>query len=229
MKIGIIVESVRDGLEDRVCPKILELLAAECNVVIERDIARMVNKKLLIQRCGETARTQLAEGCDRVVVLWDENPPWTPQKDFADDRCWHHEREQILTNLGANIPAQDLARVGLVCIEREFETWLFYDTELLRAVVRHGSAHPVKLKPVKHPLQIDNPKAALMHRFRENRKRFNPDVVAADFARYLTSLDRLKKCDTFRYFAQAVLGEMPRGWTPYMYNPRGPGPKKKKP
>jgi hypothetical protein len=43
---------------------------------------------------------------------------------------------------------------------------------------------------------------------------FNPAVAALKLGRYLDSLERLKLCDTFRYFVHRVLGAMPRGWKP---------------
>ena len=95
-------------------------------------------------------------------------------------------------------------------------TWLLHDTQLLRNVIGTGT-HKARIKPCKDPVRVDDPKAALMQRFRQNRMRYNPDVAAVKFAQHLNSLDRLKDCDPFRYFAQEVLGEMPKGWKPYVY------------
>jgi hypothetical protein len=136
MRLGLIIESTRDGLEFCVCPKIIRLLAAECAVSIEcndQDIAPMTNKRLLIQNAASVARSLLANGCDRIIILWDENPAWTPESRFAKDPCWHTEREQILATL--NSAGVDRRRVGLVCIEREFESWLLFDSQLLSAVI----------------------------------------------------------------------------------------------
>lgn len=120
MKVGLVVESTTKGLEAVVCPKVLELLSAETGKRIDHVIRTMTNKKLLILGAADTVRILLQENCDRVVVLWDENPPWTPEKDIADKRCWHVERQELITNLrNAQI---DRKKVGLVCIEREFET-----------------------------------------------------------------------------------------------------------
>ena len=96
------------GLEHRVCPKIFGLLQVECKVTIEHNIVTMVDKKKLIKGCARP-RTLLTEGCERVVVLWDENPPWTPEADYAEERCWHIERERILANLREKLRAADLA------------------------------------------------------------------------------------------------------------------------
>lgn len=218
MKIGLVVESTPQGMEAVVCPKLLRLLAADSGVPIECVVRTMTNKKLLILGAADTARNLLRENCDRVVVLWDENPPWTPQQDIADERCWHIERDQLITNLrNAHI---DRRKVGLVCIEREFETWLLHDPQLIRDVISTPT-HKAKVK-VPKPLTIDDPKAALMSLFSKNKTRYNPDVAARKFANQFSRLDRLKDCDTFRYFAQNVLGSLPNGWQPCVYRPKGP-------
>ena len=220
MKLGLIVECARGGLEYVVCPRILQLLAAEAGVPIEPHIEPMTNKKLLIQRAATNAKLMINEGIDRVVILWDENPPWTPEKDFAEERCWRVERNQLIDNLKAEgVPRE---KIGLVCIEREFETWLLHDRQLLGEAISQGP-HKAKVKAVKDAVRIDDPKAYLMRLFSKHSSRFNPDVAAARFRRHLDSLDRLQRCDTFRYFAQCVLGRMPKGWEPYVYVPKGPG------
>jgi hypothetical protein len=96
MKVGILVECGRMGLEDVLCRRICELLEAERGVELEVDIVPMVNKALLIQDCGTTALRLLNDGCDRVVILWDERPAW-PKKD--ERLCWRIEREKILAEL----------------------------------------------------------------------------------------------------------------------------------
>ena len=113
MKIGLIVECTNQGLEAIVCPKILEFLAEEASLPIEPEIRTMTNKKRLIQNAAATTRLLLEEGCERVVILWDENPAWTPERDFADDRCWHIEREQTAqgSQVGQNSSSADWACV----------------------------------------------------------------------------------------------------------------------
>jgi hypothetical protein len=221
MKVGLIVECAPQGLEDVVCPKILDLLAAECKVKIERSIRTMIDKKLLILDCAATARALFSDGCDRVVILWDENPPWTPEKDIAAKRCWRHERDAILAELkkARDIP---LAKVGLVCVEHEFETILMYDTDLLRAVVSPSKEHPAKVKKIPNPLAFDDPTAALRKLFDRHNSRYNKAAVAVKFAKHLESLDALKRCDIFRRLAEKILGQMPQGWDSYVYVPRGP-------
>ncbi len=226
MKVGLIVECTPSGMESIVCPKLIALLAQETGQPIELHAVRtMTNKKLLINDAADAAKILLSEGCDRVVVLWDENPPWSPDEDFADERCWHIERQQLIENLGA--AKVNPKRIRLVCIEREFETWLLHDDALISTVVSTQN-HPYKAKSTPNPVTIADPKAALEKHYRNNHRSFNPDVAAVSFAQNIDSLNRLKKCDTFRYFAQAILGRMPANWQPYVYQPKGPRRKAKK-
>lgn len=220
MKVGLILECTVRGLERIVCPEILKLLAAEVGVPIVPTFKTMTNKKQLIQKVAETTQLLLDDGCERVVIMWDENPPWTPEKDIAEDRCWHIERAQILKDLTA--AKIHLGRIGLVCIEHEFETWLLHDVHLVAAVISPSPQHPVKIKGLPDPMRIDDPKAALMGLFGKYKSRYNPDVAARKFAKCLGGLGHLKRCDTFRYFAQSVLGKMPKGWQPYEYKPKRP-------
>ncbi len=221
MKIGLIVECAPGGVEDAVCPKIVELLAAECKLKIDAPLIRtMVGKKSLILDCAATARGLLSDGCNRVVILWDDNPPWTQDKDFSKPRCWHFERAGIQERLeAAELPTD---KAGLVCIEREFETILIHDTDLLGAVISPSEEHPAKIKKVTNPLAIQRPKKWLERQFRVHKSRYNEAVVAKKFAENLNNLNALKRCDIFRRLAEKILGQMPKGWDPYTYVPRGP-------
>jgi hypothetical protein len=179
----------------------------------------MTNKKLLIRGAVERVGILLGQGCERVVILWDENPPWTPEKAMADERCWHQEREHLLD--GLRQAGHDRRKVGLVCIEREFETWLLHDHKLLEKVIPTGS-RSVKVKRIHEPVAIDNPKAALESLFKKNKYPYIPALAGFKFGKHLDNLDRLRVCDTFRYFAKMILGNMPKGWKPYDYQPKGP-------
>src|SRR5438046_1506933 len=75
-KVGLLVECGRDGLEVHVCRRICELLVDASGKPPVPDIVPMDNKQILLQECGTVARRLLDDGCDRVVILWDERPAW---------------------------------------------------------------------------------------------------------------------------------------------------------
>jgi hypothetical protein len=202
MKVGILVECGRHGLEDVVCRRLCELLRGLTAVDLEIDIVPMDNKQHLIQECGTATARLFDDGCDRVVILWDERPAW-PKKD--DPLCWHNDRQDALTSLPQ---AQvDRRSVHLVCIEREFESWLLFDERMLSRVFS-TDAHPVRVPRQHNPDRMKNPKGAMTSLFRRHRGWQYVDIkYAAVFARSLQDLARMRRCATFRRFAERVTGQ----------------------
>lgn len=201
MKVGLLVECGRQGLEDVVCRRLFELLRQHSSVQFEFDIVPMDNKARLIHECGAAASTLLATGCDRVVILWDERPAWPKT---GEPLCWHNDRQDILANL-ANAPL-DIGAVHLVCIEREFESWLLFDERMLSCVLS-TDAHPVRISRQRNPHRMQNPKGTMTSLFRQQRGWRYVDVEHAPFfARCLQDLSRLRRCDTFQRFAERVTG-----------------------
>jgi hypothetical protein len=220
MKVGLIAECANQGIEHVVCPRIAQLVERECRVSLELDIVPMTNKKLLILGGAEAAQKLLRKGCVRVVFLWDENPPWRQDQDFAENRCWHIEREALIADcVKLRLNRQ---RIRFVCIEREFESWLLHDQDLICSVLNIGPRFRHKARPPRRPHEVSWPKYEMDKLFRNNNRTYNASAMASSFARNLDTLERLKRCDTFRYFVQALLGTMPVGWSSYDYLPKGP-------
>ena len=199
-KIGLLVECGREGLEVIMCRRIVKLLNEEHGSNLQLDPTPMVNKKRLIEECG-TATADLSQGCERVLILWDERPAWPTMGDLL---CWHNDREQIRAELKkARVPA---GKVHLVCIEREFESWLLYDERMLSCVLSKPT-HPVKLARQSNPDTMPNPKGAMTTLIQKNGGGRYVDVqFARRFAECLTSLSRLRKCKTFKRFEQRTMG-----------------------
>ena len=201
-RVGILVECGRGGLEDVLCRRICELLREQTRVEFEIDIVPMDNKARLIQECGTVTARLLDDGCHRVVILWDERPAW-PR--IGEPLCWHNDRQSILASLRqaqvANRP------VHLVCIEREFESWLLFDHQMLSNVLS-TEAHPVRVGSQRNPHRMQNPKGTMTSLFRQHRGWRYVDVQhATEFARCLQNLNRLLRCATFRRFAEQVTGQ----------------------
>lgn len=201
-RVGILVECGRRGLEDVVCRRLCALLREHTGVVFEEEIVPMDNKPNLIETCGAVTANLFASGCDRVVILWDERPAW-PRA--GEPLCWHNDREDILANLQRARVAD--RRVHLVRIEREFQSWLLFDHDMLSSVLS-TTAHPVRVGRQKSPDRMSNPKSTMTSLFRQHRGRQYVDIQhAADFARCLRNLTRLRRCETFRRFAERVTGQ----------------------
>ncbi len=198
-RVGILVECGRDGLETQVCPVICTLLQQETGIEIEQRIIHMVNKPRLLEDCGAVTRNLFLDGCDRVIILWDERPAWP---DKREPLCWHYDRTKILGELQQpNVAHQP---VFLVCIEREFESWLLYDHQMLSDVLSTAE-HPVRIEKQRKPDRIDNPKGRLTAIFKRHGKRYVDVQYAPRIARALTTLNRLKKCKTFRRFVDRIV------------------------
>ena len=201
MKIGLLVECGRQGLEAVICPKIVALIEEGWDETIELEIIPMDNKKRLIQECGPVCESLLKDGCDRVVILWDERPAW-PVKN--EPLCWHNDSRDILAELGKVVP--NAGRVYLVCIEREFESWLLFDSRMLKCVMDNPKIKRVSVP--KRPDRIPDPKGAMTTLVKQLTGRRYIDVdYAPRFVKCLTDLKRLRKCGTFRRFEAKITGK----------------------
>ena len=201
-KVGILVECRPDGLEFHVCRKICALLQRHTGVVIEHEIRSMDHKRGLLEGCGAATLNLFRDGCERVVILWDERPSWP---DRHESLCWHRERVKIVEELQrANLSCRP---VYLVCIEREFESWLLNDHLLLSAVLSTPS-HPVRVRKQRNPDRLDNPKGRMMALFQEHGKQYVDVRYARPFANALNDLNHLLECRTFRRFAEKVTGRV---------------------
>ncbi len=200
-RVGILVECGPQGLEVVVCHRLCELLRAHTGVHFEEDIVSMNSKRELIQTCGAATATLFASGFHRVVILWDERPAWPT----ASERlCWHNDRQDILSNVQQAGVAD--RPVHLVCIEREFESWLLFDHPMLSSVLS-TSAHPVNVARQGNPDRMPNPKGKMTSLFRQHRGWRYVDIQhAAAFARCLQDLTHLRRCATFCRFAERVTG-----------------------
>jgi hypothetical protein len=197
-RVGILVECGPDGLEFHVCRKICSLLQRDTGIVIEPDIVPMGNKLQLIEDVGTATRALFARRCERVVILWDERPAWP---DMKGPLCWHRERVRILERLQeANLAHRP---VFLVCIEREFESWLLHDHQLLSTLLSRPT-RPVRVARQKHPDRVLNPKGQRMTLFRKHGATYVDVQYARRIADALDSLDHLLRCPTFRRFAERV-------------------------
>jgi hypothetical protein len=188
-------------MEVHVCRTICTLLQRDTGVEIEAIIRPMNTKPALLEGCREAARGLFRGGCEQVVILWDERPPWPDQKEQV---CWHPERIKILEELQRT----NLSRrpVSLVYIEREFESWLLFDHHLLSDVLS-TAAHRVRIPRQKNPDRMPNPKGRMMTLFEQHGKKYVDFQYGRRFAAALNDLNRLKQCPTFRRFAEKITGQ----------------------
>lgn len=199
-RVGILVECGPQGLEVHLCERICSLLRDQHGAAVEEIIVPMDNKRRLLEECGTVTAQLIAEGVDRVIVLWDEEPAWP---DRHEKLCWSAERGQILqsmTSVGANI-----GRVHPVCIERAFEAWLLHDAGLLGRVLSRPT-RKARVKVPAKPHTLRNAKGVLMRVFQRHGQRYVDVTWATRLAASLEDLNRLRRCSTFKRFAERVMG-----------------------
>ena len=71
-RVGILVECGPEGLEIHLCSRICALLRDNHGAAFTELIQPMDNKERLLEEGATTAARLMDEGCERVVVLWDE-------------------------------------------------------------------------------------------------------------------------------------------------------------
>lgn len=189
MKIGLILECMAGGADELVCRHVIALLHPHVQI----EVAPLGNKPKLIQQCGHSAAALLANGCDRVIILWDLHPPWRDQQP-----CRKADRDAIFVALHEKLERLD--RVFLVCIEKELETWLIADRQVL--IQAFPQLKPNEFKANRR-LEEADPKTLLSNYFRTTSGR--PYVGSAmqvrQLLKHLYDCQRLhRKCETFRRF-----------------------------
>jgi hypothetical protein len=169
MSIGFIFECGPQGADKQVC----EYLAGEMLPGVTCQSITLDNKPNLLANAPMAARTLLAEGCERVLIIWDLRPAWP---DKAAKACRAAERQTLLDAL-TNEGLQG-APVYLVCVEQEFESWLMADEAKLSAFLSTPT-HEYKVPKVRRPDREKNPKSLVMKHFQMARGMKYEDRVHA--------------------------------------------------
>jgi hypothetical protein len=171
--------------------------------LLEEDIrvVAMMDKKNLIETCGDSTSNLLAEGCDRVVIVWDLHPSYSVK---GEDYCLHNERVEIFKTLKkAGIINPN--RVFLVCLDKTLESWLLADERALNAVLMPRKRFSLPKNPEREP----DPKGRLITLFTRVRgHRYQDTVDAIKIVRALPDLRQLRKLETFKRFAFKALGRV---------------------
>ena len=197
MKIGFVFECGPKGADEQVCEYLATLIRPGV-VPVSRTLD---NKANLIKDAGRVAAKLLADGCERVLIVWDLRPAW-PDKQTKP--CRHDERMALLKALeDAGIAS---GPVFLVCVEQELESWLLADEARLSAYLS-TLEHPFVVPRVRRPDREKNPKALMMNYFRAARGwRYEDRTHAIQILR-LTGLDmkKLKRSASFARFESKLI------------------------
>lgn len=190
MKIGMILEGRAD---QRVC----EYLAERIRPDIEISSVTLTHKPKLLRNSGEQAALLLAEGCERVLIIWDLYPPWRDVKP-----CRKEDRDNIFASLKK--AGVSLSKVHLICIREELEAWLLADGRALYKVLSEY-AHPHRIKIVKDfkkPDRVNKPKTKLRKIFQETlgKDTYNDVTDNEKIVYELPDLERIRRSESFQRF-----------------------------
>ena len=198
-KIGFIFECGPQGADKQVC----EYLAKQVRAGITPVSRTLDNKANLLRDAGKVAAELLADGCGRVMIVWDLRPAWPEKKKKP---CRRVERLAILDAVEkAGIVGQP---VYLVCIEQELESWLLADEAKIVAYLS-TAAHPYSVSAIRKPDREANPKAVMINHFRTARGwRYEDRIHAIKVvAATETDLNKLRRSPSFVRFEEKLLCE----------------------
>lgn len=151
MKLGLVLECDSGGPDELVLTCLARRLAPGVSVE-----AVALGSKAQVFLKGPEAAVELVEtsGCDRVLIVWDLKPYW---EKAAAKNC--EAEAELLRKKLSGLPGKTKAKIKLLCLTWELETWLIADD---RAIKKHLStdAHKLKYK-CRSPLDKHDAKAFL--------------------------------------------------------------------
>ena len=201
MKVGFIVECGPQGAESKVIPHLARMIEATLDIV---DPITLNSKRLLKENCGRWTKALFDRGCARVLIIWDLQSDWG---EYEGRGCRHDDKEAIFQSLrNAGLPSTD-NRIQLVCIEKMLESWLIADERALSDLLS-TETHKIKIKRVKSPESIADPKAVLITLFRKSGSRshrYEDRIHAFLIAQRIRDLARLRRLKSFKRFEEKLI------------------------
>ena len=197
MSIGFVFECGPQGADKLVC----EYLAGQLLPGSKFVSRTMDNKLKLLEGAAEIAKELLADGCERVLIVWDLRPAWP---DTTNKPCRAAERQTLLDALvKQELQAQP---VYLVCVEQELESWLLASEHAISAYLS-TPAHAYEAKKVKKPDRERQPKAVMNNYFQDARnQRYDDRVHALKVLKAAPiNLGKLRRSVSFARFESKLL------------------------
>ena len=197
IKVGFIFECGLKGADVMIC----EYLALQIRADITPVSRTLDNKENLLRDAGRVAAALFADGCERVMIVWDLRPAWP---DKTHKPCRRSERLAVLDAVAkAGIAGRP---VFLVCVEQELESWLLADETKISAYLS-TAAHPYKAGRVSSPDRVPNPKAVMLNHFRTARGWRYEDRTHAIKVMTATDTDfkKLRRSPSYARFEEKLL------------------------
>ncbi len=197
MKLGLVLECDTGGPDELVLTCLARRLAPGITV----QAAALGSKEQVFLK-GPEAAAELVEssGCDLVLIVWDLKPYWQP----ATGRSCQAETEDLLGIL-AGLAETTKAKIRLLCLTWEIETWLIADARAVNAHLSTG-AHRAKFR-CSNPLSKNDAKAFLDREFKKHRGRTRRYVdvrEAIRIAQLIPDTHRARGIPSFKRFVDLV-------------------------
>lgn len=130
MRIGFVVEGSSEESGDvHAIRALCARFVAEHNLVRDPIVVAGGSKSNIIQDAHKHVPALLSKGCSRVILVWDNCPPWSGDLDLDQFECGLAIRASLRAH---GISTRD---VRLVCSKREIEAWLLTDDRIIRDVL----------------------------------------------------------------------------------------------
>lgn len=180
MKLGLILECPKQGTDHQVYQHIISQLCPG----LALEIVGSVNKREMIQDCGEMAKLLLeSDQCDHVAIIWDLMPRW------GGRACRKDDVEAISSNLReSNVPPD---KIKLICIEPELEAIFLADGNILTAY-KQSRIHPRKPEKKKDENLRSNSKDA-KKRITKYLGKYNDVDEALKIAKHIRNYDKIAR------------------------------------
>lgn len=188
----MILECGPQGADKLVC----EYLAGKLRPGMALVSRTMDDKPNLLSNAAAVAAVLLADGCERVLIIWDLRPAWP---DTTNKACRAVERDALLQSLSA--AGLKGRPVYLVCVEQELESWLLADETNLSGYLSTPT-RSYRVARARKPDRVGNPKSKVMNHFMAAQGRRYEDRIHAIkvLRRSEPNWARLRQSDSFARF-----------------------------
>lgn len=197
MKLGLVLECGPEGADLAVLTCFARRLKSDVTV----NAAPMGSKAVLFSAGVEAAEELIqSSACDMAIIAWDLKPVW---EEAPEESC--ESEVQLLKSKLASLNPSVRAKIRLLCITWELETWLLANPA---AIQEHLSTRTRKAKfTCSKPLSKTDPKAVLIKEFRKVRgpsRQYEDLREAIQIARLIQNTSKLRKIDSFARFSKLI-------------------------
>jgi hypothetical protein len=182
MKLGLIFECDKQGTDQQVYEYVIRQLCPDLDFITQ---PAGINKPQMIDNCGKIAQLLIdVEKCDKILIIWDLMPRW------GGVPCRKEDVDNILENLTAE--DVDLAKIKLVCIEPELESWLIVDGKALTAY-KEQLSHPHKVEKFKGKKLSPESKNAKTEISKYLGRKYNDISEALKIAQHIENYEQIAR------------------------------------